>query len=273
MENIFQSPLENQKVGMLDSQPTQTNKMKVIMVVIVSLVLVGFSGYFLGLKDGTRNNSGSNNSQNLFPEDGENAEGSCIMDAMECPDGSYVGRTGPDCEFVCPNENVSIECPTDPNGSYARQISKEGTSCLFTMIDTSNETDFSIIYPPKWKASIVGASASNLRFEKNTDEIVYVLQSLTDLPLESVDKAQTCYEGCLPIIGSEEKEISKTVKTYGSKRVLEVVTSLNNEQVQRYFYLSNQKTNNESRLFVFQFSPTTDNVMRAAPLLMIVSRA
>jgi uncharacterized protein YneF (UPF0154 family) len=27
----------------------------------------------------------------------------CTMDAMECPDGSYVGRTAPDCEFApCP---------------------------------------------------------------------------------------------------------------------------------------------------------------------------
>jgi len=26
----------------------------------------------------------------------------CTMDAMQCPDGSYVGRTGPACEFVCP---------------------------------------------------------------------------------------------------------------------------------------------------------------------------
>lgn len=26
----------------------------------------------------------------------------CTMDAMQCPDGSYVGRTGPKCEFVCP---------------------------------------------------------------------------------------------------------------------------------------------------------------------------
>ncbi len=26
----------------------------------------------------------------------------CTMDAMMCPDGSYVGRTGPNCEFVCP---------------------------------------------------------------------------------------------------------------------------------------------------------------------------
>lgn len=26
----------------------------------------------------------------------------CTMDALECPDGTYVGRTGPNCEFVCP---------------------------------------------------------------------------------------------------------------------------------------------------------------------------
>ncbi len=26
----------------------------------------------------------------------------CTMDAMQCPDGSYVGRTGSKCEFVCP---------------------------------------------------------------------------------------------------------------------------------------------------------------------------
>ncbi len=26
----------------------------------------------------------------------------CTMDAMQCPDGSYVGRSGPNCEFVCP---------------------------------------------------------------------------------------------------------------------------------------------------------------------------
>jgi len=26
----------------------------------------------------------------------------CTMDAMLCPDGSYVGRTGPGCEFICP---------------------------------------------------------------------------------------------------------------------------------------------------------------------------
>lgn len=37
----------------------------------------------------------------------------CTMDAMECPDGSYVGRTGPDCEFAaCPAVD---DAPVDPN--------------------------------------------------------------------------------------------------------------------------------------------------------------
>lgn len=25
----------------------------------------------------------------------------CTMDAMQCPDGRWVGRTGPNCEFSC----------------------------------------------------------------------------------------------------------------------------------------------------------------------------
>lgn len=27
----------------------------------------------------------------------------CTKDAMQCPDGSFIGRTGPNCEFVCPS--------------------------------------------------------------------------------------------------------------------------------------------------------------------------
>lgn len=31
----------------------------------------------------------------------------CTMDAMMCPDGTYVGRTGPSCAFVCPSPGES----------------------------------------------------------------------------------------------------------------------------------------------------------------------
>ncbi len=41
---------------------------------------------------------------------GPGEEVACTMDAMLCPDGSYVGRTGPKCEFICPG---APEVPAD----------------------------------------------------------------------------------------------------------------------------------------------------------------
>ncbi|OGH91433.1 MAG: hypothetical protein A2534_01690 [Candidatus Magasanikbacteria bacterium RIFOXYD2_FULL_39_9] len=44
----------------------------------------------------------SNGAQTITPEPEPIA---CTMDAKQCPDGTYVGRTGPNCEFVCPEIN------------------------------------------------------------------------------------------------------------------------------------------------------------------------
>jgi hypothetical protein len=35
----------------------------------------------------------------------------CTMDAMQCPDGSWVGRSGPACEFKCPGAGTSQPVP------------------------------------------------------------------------------------------------------------------------------------------------------------------
>jgi hypothetical protein len=45
-------------------------------------------------------NSGANP-----PTSTDNSPVACTMDAMMCPDGSYVGRTGPNCAFVCPTSS------------------------------------------------------------------------------------------------------------------------------------------------------------------------
>ena len=37
----------------------------------------------------------------------------CTMDAFECPDGTFVGRTGPNCEFVCPTGNTTSTRPAE----------------------------------------------------------------------------------------------------------------------------------------------------------------
>jgi hypothetical protein len=51
----------------------------------------------------------------------------CTMEAMECPDGSYVGRVPPDCAFEpCP---TALACPTDakqcPDGTYVGRIAPD----------------------------------------------------------------------------------------------------------------------------------------------------
>lgn len=65
----------------------------------------------------------------------------CTMDAKACPDGSYVSRQGPDCEFApCPSEKPeygdeklidvtitgSAETP-DPVSERVRELEKKGT--------------------------------------------------------------------------------------------------------------------------------------------------
>lgn len=53
------------------------------------------------LPDSTPENNNSGNK----PEESEQVV--CTMDAKLCPDGSYVGRTGPKCEFApCPSETL-----------------------------------------------------------------------------------------------------------------------------------------------------------------------
>ena len=47
----------------------------------------------------------------------ENEQVFCTQDAMLCPDGSYVGRTGPNCEFLCSAEALcegGVPCPIPP---------------------------------------------------------------------------------------------------------------------------------------------------------------
>jgi hypothetical protein len=36
------------------------------------------------------------------PSGNSDGGAACTLDALQCPDGSWVGRTGPNCEFVCP---------------------------------------------------------------------------------------------------------------------------------------------------------------------------
>ena len=69
--------------------------MKTKIIITISIIVLAVLGYMYYTKDTTTGTIPSRNG-----DDGV----VCTMEAKECPDGSYVGRGGPNCEFT--------ECPT-----------------------------------------------------------------------------------------------------------------------------------------------------------------
>src|SRR5574341_767547 len=66
-----------------------------------------------------------NNECKNVPREGWNEPKACTEEAKVCPDGSAVGRTGPNCEFApCPGEGVM--CTADvkecPDGTYVPRV-------------------------------------------------------------------------------------------------------------------------------------------------------
>jgi hypothetical protein len=74
----------------------------IIIGIIVALLVIAIGiWYFSGSKSASQN-----------PPNGV----ACTQEAMECPDGSYVGRTGPACEFsACPSTAPSANWKTYNN--------------------------------------------------------------------------------------------------------------------------------------------------------------
>lgn len=63
----------------------------------------------------------------LYVEDISEEPVACTLEAKICPDGSAVGRTGPDCAFAaCPGETVSEEVTIcSPESKLAKACTKE----------------------------------------------------------------------------------------------------------------------------------------------------
>lgn len=70
------------------------NSTKTYFGILVGLVVVCGAGFFLWKELATPNTP-----VNVTEETTGTV---CTMDAQECPDGSWVGRSGSRCEFVCP---------------------------------------------------------------------------------------------------------------------------------------------------------------------------
>jgi hypothetical protein len=74
----------------------------------------------------------------------------CTQEAMQCPDGSYVGRTGPNCEFT--------PCPSASTPIIVASTSTVDMSDWKTY--TNNQYGLSLKYPADWDLSDNGIANS-----------------------------------------------------------------------------------------------------------------
>ncbi len=79
--------------------------MKTLLIVIVALLIIVGGVYAYRAT--------------TAPSNGNTATVACTMEARLCPDGTYVGRVGPNCEFAaCPSSTViGSTTSTSTNGS------------------------------------------------------------------------------------------------------------------------------------------------------------
>jgi hypothetical protein len=86
-----------------------TNR-KIILMTLAAVAIIAAIIY--AARTTSEPEVGINDGSTIATTTDETATIACTMDAKMCPDGSYVGRTGPKCQFVCPTS------PTEPGTQY-----------------------------------------------------------------------------------------------------------------------------------------------------------
>lgn len=106
MENPQSLPPAPVNDVVVTSVPVKKSMMPIIALVMLVLALVVGAlivGIFFGMKQSSTKMVETNSPQVANPTVAEGSTTICTMDAKVCPDGSSVGRSGPNCEFAeCP---------------------------------------------------------------------------------------------------------------------------------------------------------------------------
>lgn len=94
----------------------QTGFIHLILIIIIAIAVVGAGGFFLVSQ------ISPNTVVNPNP-----TPTACTQEAKQCPDGSYVSRTGPNCEFAeCPIQNPTPTPTPTPIPKEGQIILREG---------------------------------------------------------------------------------------------------------------------------------------------------
>ena len=130
--------------------PSQTWKIvAIVAIIILVLVIISFAAYYLWPK-----------------QTGNLGQRACTMEALQCADGSYVSRTGPNCEFAqCPSVSPSVS----PSASATPSATPDQTADWQTYINTQN--GYSIRYPEKYFVRLICLGEELTLIKRETNDI------------------------------------------------------------------------------------------------------
>jgi hypothetical protein len=106
------------------------------------LLLVTTFAYYLGFRQGSMTAAPRqmpNDSSQIIDQENDSQDDEavfCTLDAKQCPDGSWVGRVPPDCEFeACPggNDNETEDPDTMENDQDDASVEFDSNVELFPM--------------------------------------------------------------------------------------------------------------------------------------------
>ena len=113
----------------------------------------------------------------------------CTMDAQQCPDGSYVGRTGPACEFVCPptpdfmtTMTAAITAKSDLIKVTAPTIMNEISSPLLVTGEARGQWFFEGSFPVEltdWEGVVIASGVATAQSDWMTKQFVPFTATLT----------------------------------------------------------------------------------------------
>ena len=96
----------------------------------------------------------------------------CTMDAMQCPDGSYVGRTGPNCQFVCPNTPTTPSTPVVKVSNTAKLGEKISFNGLYiTPLKVTEDSRCPLDVQCVWAGRVV--LTAKLERNGKTQEVIF----------------------------------------------------------------------------------------------------
>lgn len=132
----------------------------------------------------------------------------CTMDAMQCPNGSYVGRTGPNCEFVCPTDSEANTSTNTDREATKEQRAEAMEERKANMADTL-EKQTTAVEERQANRAVQAEARQEVRAERQSALTKVRQERIINLSANISNRMDAAVERLFTIIGRLEARITK----------------------------------------------------------------